>query len=192
MARGTKPVPIQDLLNTLFDSSQAIDSTKAGAVKITPVDGAGAEITSTKAGAIKVVPVDSAGTILDISSETISSSAARTATFNTGDQLNRSHIGAYIFLDINEADSSVSLIFNIQAKVPTGGSYVNIYTGSSFLASTGGEVKTYLVAPGSDTKAVGAGITGIAPFPLPRTWRASVTHANAQSVDYSIESYRIP
>ena len=173
MARSRKPVPVQDLLNELIDSSKALDSTKAGAFKITRVD--------------------SVGSPIEASSETISSSASRIATLVSADQINRGHIGAYIFLDINSADSSGNLIMSIQAKVPGGGSsdYVDIFTGSSFLPSTGASIKSYLIYPSGSTK-VDGGLNGISSAPLPRTWRAKVTHNNNEPIDYSIQAYRLP
>ncbi len=117
----------------------------------------------------------------------VSPSVARTATHNSSDLTNRDHIGAYVFLDINAgADSSCSLALLIQAKSP-GGSYVDIFTGSSFVPSTGASVKPYLVYPNGSTKLDG-GLIGITSAPLPQTWRARVVHGNTRSVDYSIEA----
>ncbi len=117
----------------------------------------------------------------------VSSSVARTATHNSADQTNRDHIGAYVFLDFNAgADSSCDLIVSIEAKTP-GGSYVDIFTGSSFVPSTGASIKSYLIHPNGSTKADGA-LVGISSAPLPLTWRATVTHNNTRSVDYSIEA----
>lgn len=121
---------------------------------------------------------------------TVSSSAARTATHTSDDQNNRDHIGAYVVLDINEADSSCFLTVKIQAKSP-GGTYFDLFTGSSFVPAETAAIKSYLVYPSGDTK-VGGDVVGLAGVPLPSVWRVNVTHGNTRSADYSITAFVVP
>ena len=120
----------------------------------------------------------------------VSSSAARTSTsaHNSADQTNRDHIGVYVFLDFNAgSDSSGSMQVSIQAKTP-GGSYVDIFTGSSFAPSTLANIKSYLISPSGSTKTDGA-LVGISSAPLPRVWRVQINRGDTgRSLDYSIEA----
>ena len=120
----------------------------------------------------------------------VSSSAVRTSTsaHNSADQTNRDHIGVYIIIDFNaNSDSSGDMQISIQAKTP-GGSYVDILTGSSFVPSSGANIKSYLIGPFGSTKVEGA-LSGISTAPLPRTWRVQINRGDTgRSLDYSIEA----
>jgi hypothetical protein len=172
MARSTRPLSVQDIANFLFGSTSALDSTAAGAFKITRLD--------------------SAGGAIEASSEQLSSSASRTATLVSADQTNRGHRGAYIFAKINSAASSGSFQLTVQAKLPGGGSsdYVTIVSGSSYVPSTGASVRTALVYPATITAV--SGVNEVASISLPRIWRTRMVHGTTRAIDYSVLAVRLP
>lgn len=184
MVRSNKPVPVQDLLNAVY-------STEGDYIKIVPVTTAGDSIISSSGGGVKITPVDTDGNYYKqpSSGEIVSSSASRTADFNSTD-LSGNHRGAYVFLDINSADSSADVQLQVEGKSP-GGTYFDLLTGSSFVPSTGASVKPYLVYPSGSTKVDGE-LSGISSAPLPGTWRVTVGHGTTKAVDYSIEAIRLP
>jgi hypothetical protein len=107
--------------------------------------------------------------------DTIMSVAARTADYQSGEQVNRN--GRYLTVNI-VASSPVdtpSVVFTIQGKHAGGGWYTLLASA----AVTGAGTTTMYVGPGlAETANVSTN------KPLPRTWRLISTHADADSITY--------
>jgi hypothetical protein len=179
MARGAKPKTFQDLMNELHSSSGG-----AFTFRVQLFDGGGAAMASSAANAAKVTQVDTVGVARENRQDTVSSSAARTATFNTPNQINLNFRGAYIGIKFNSADSSAGLTVAIRGLFSPSSQAFTL-GGSSFVPSTGASLKTWLVYPaGSTTKP--SGVNGVARVPLPKIWDVQVTHGTTRATDYGI------
>jgi hypothetical protein len=111
---------------------------------------------------------------------TVLASAARTATTNSSDQTNYNGRGVIVTLDVTAITDTPSLTLSIEAKM--GSNYEALLTASAAVTATG--THTYIVYPGVGE--AGADVVQVAGFPLPRTWRVTVTHADADSATYSV------
>lgn len=117
-------------------------------------------------------------------------SAVRKATTNGPDT--RSTVGdtgALLILDITKAPATAeTLTVSVQAKDQTSGEYVTL---TAFAASKKGEELTeggtlaYTLYPGAaETAAVGS--HELQALPIPRSWRAVVTHSSTGEWTYSL------
>lgn len=118
------------------------------------------------------------------------SSAARTATTQTPDQGTPAGIrGVILVLDITAAPNTAeTLTVSLQARDPATGEYVTL---TAFNATAKGEelsegtTLAYTVYPAAaETTAVGS--HEVQALPLPRAWRAVVTHSGEGSWTYSL------
>ena len=114
----------------------------------------------------------------EINSVTLFSSAARTATVNGSDQTNRFAKGIVFTVDATAATATPSVVFTLQGKDALSGKY---YTILASAAVTGVATTTYTVFPGAPvTTNVSANMQ------LPRVWRLIATHADTDSITYSV------
>lgn len=105
-------------------------------------------------------------------------SAARTATTSSADLYNVDGLGVLVILDVTAITATPSLTVSVQGKDPASGKYVTLFTGA---AVTTVSTNTYVVYPGvTETANVDAAV------PVPRTFRITVTHADADSATYSV------
>lgn len=108
---------------------------------------------------------------------TILSSAARTETTNSTDQV---AVGgsAVIVVDVTAATDTPSVVFTVQGKDTTSGKYYTILTSAA------------VTATGTTVLKVGPGLTAAANTVvndmLPNVWRVIATHADADSITYSV------
>lgn len=111
-------------------------------------------------------------------SATIFASAARTATVNGDDQTN--YVGRFLHLviDVTSVTLTPSVVFTVQGKDDVSGKYYTL------LASAA------ITATGTTVLRVGPGLTAaantVANDVLPRTWRVIATHADTDSITYSV------
>lgn len=109
---------------------------------------------------------------------TMFSSAARTATSQTADQTNRNWRGLVCVIDVTAIAATPSVVFTIQGKDSVSSKYFTI------LASAA------IVGTGTTVLRVYPGLTAAANVTandvLPRTWRIDATHADADSITYSV------
>lgn len=105
-------------------------------------------------------------------------SAARTATGNSGDLSNGQHRGLHLVIDATAASATPSVVFTIQGKDETSGQY---YTILASAAITGVSTTVLRVYPG-----LTAASNTVANDALPKTWRVLATHADADSITYSV------
>lgn len=109
-------------------------------------------------------------------------SAARTATTSTADQVNSGWTGAHIILDITGAGGGgETLTLAINARNPATGTIYPLLTGLA-ITSTGTNV--YKISPG-----IGAIANGAAQDILPQVWQVTVTHSASASWTYSVSAF---
>lgn len=115
---------------------------------------------------------------------TLLASAARTASVNTADQINRGHRGLHLVIDATASAATPSVTFTIQGKDATSGQYYTILA-SAAVTGTGTTVLRVF-----DGATASANVT--ANDVLPATWRLSVSAADADSLTYSVGASLIP
>jgi hypothetical protein len=110
--------------------------------------------------------------------ETVLASAARTATTNSTDFTNYNAKGAHFIIDVTAITDTPSVVVTIQGKDSVSGEYYDILESVAITATGTTILKVY---PG-----IGAVANGSASDILPRTYRVSITHADADSITYSV------
>lgn len=108
-------------------------------------------------------------------------SAARTADTDSADQINYNAKGLALLLNVTAVSSGQINGLLIKARV--GSSYVTIYQFTSLAISTTGQ-RAFLIYPG----AASAGSWTAAPLQgvIPRNWRLTVDHNDANSITYDV------
>jgi hypothetical protein len=105
-------------------------------------------------------------------------SAARTASVDSSDLTNGFGKGLHLVIDVTAVAATPSITVTIQGKDALSGKYYTILA-SAAITATGTTVLK--VHPGL-TAAANAAANDL----LPRTWRVSVTNADADSITYSV------
>jgi hypothetical protein len=105
-------------------------------------------------------------------------SAARTETQTGTDQVNYNGRGIHVVLDVTAVTDTPSIVLKIEGKSASG-VYYTLLEGA---AVTGTGTHVYKVMPWATPVANEA-----AADLLPRTWRVVVTHADADSITYSVD-----
>lgn len=109
---------------------------------------------------------------------TLLASAARTATTSSADQTNFNGRGALITIDVTAITATPSLVVTVEAKDVLSGKYVTLLTSAAITAISTVQLAVY---PGV-TAAANLAVSMI----LPRSWRVTVTAADADSATYSV------
>lgn len=108
---------------------------------------------------------------------TILASEARTATVN-GSDCEGSASSAHIVIDVTAVTATPSVVFTIQGKDKVSGEYYTILASSA------------ITTTGTTVLKVGAGLAAsansVANDVLPNIWRVIATHADADSIIYSV------
>ena len=107
-------------------------------------------------------------------------SAARTATTYSDIFENDWHNGVKIFIDATAKADTPSVTFSIQERDPAGGKFHTVLT-SAAITDVTSEPVVLVVSPGC-----AAVSNRVADEPLPREWRVVATHADADSLTYSV------
>lgn len=115
-------------------------------------------------------------------------SAARTAAINSADIINYNHKGIIVYLDITVDAVTADLTLSIEAKDPSSGKYIKIFTASAAASAVG--MFTYVLYPGSVT--ADDEVTEVHLLPLPRTFRISIAVADADEATYSVGYALLP
>lgn len=113
---------------------------------------------------------------------TLLASAARTATTASADQTNYNARGVIVTIDVTAISASPSITMDIEFRENIAGRYESFLLTSAAITTTG--VHSYIVYPG--VGAASGDVVQVAGFPLGRTWRVNVTHADADSITYSV------
>ena len=109
---------------------------------------------------------------------TILASAARTATASSADITNYNGRGAHIVINVTAVTSTPSVVFTVEGKDALSSAYYTILTSA---AITGTGTTALTVYPGA-TAAANVAVSQI----LPRTWRVTATHGDADSITFSV------
>lgn len=106
------------------------------------------------------------------------SSAARTATTNSASLTNRNFQGAHFIIDVTAITATPSITPTIQGYDDLSGKWYDLLVGNA------------ISAVGTNILKIHPGITGVANAAandiLPRTYRISMAHADADSITYSV------
>lgn len=105
-------------------------------------------------------------------------SAARTASHQSEDQLNRGHRGVRVVINATASAATPSVVFTIQAKDVTSNTYQTVLASA---AVTGTGTTVLKVYPGI-TAAANASVSDV----LAPIWRLDVAHGDADSLTYSV------
>lgn len=105
-------------------------------------------------------------------------SAARTASTNSADFENMNGRGLKLVIDVTAVGAAPSVVFTIQGKDPASGKYYDLLA-SAAITATGTTVLT-IFPDATVTANVSANDV------LPRYWRVTAAHANADSITYSV------
>lgn len=105
-------------------------------------------------------------------------STARTATHNSADLTNYNGRGLHLVIDVTASSATPSVTFTIQGKDELSGKYYTLLVSA---AITGTGTTVLRVYPG-----LTAAANLVATDVLPRTWRVLATHADADSITYSV------
>lgn len=111
---------------------------------------------------------------------TLLPSSARTATTNSNDINNRTSCGVHVIIDVTAASATPSVVFKIQGKDPLSGKYYDLLT-SAAITGTG---TTVLKVFPSATAATNLAVNDF----LPKVWRVLATHADTDSITYSVSA----
>lgn len=111
---------------------------------------------------------------------TVYSSAARTATPTATDLTNYNHRGVVVVIDVTAITDTPSVTFTIEGKSTLGSDY---YTILASAAITGTGVTVLRVYPGLTAVA-----NQTANDIIPRLWRVTPVHADADSITYSVSA----
>lgn len=104
--------------------------------------------------------------------------AARTASIDSPDIVNNYGKGVIVFVNITAIVDTPSIIVKIQGKDPVSGNYYDILSSVSLTQTGTTGLRVYPgIAETANQRANDI---------LPKTWRVSVTHADADSITYSV------
>ncbi len=109
---------------------------------------------------------------------TVLASAARTASVNSADLTNYNARGLHLVIDVTAVTATPSITVTIQGKDALSGQYYTVLASAAITAVGTTVLRVY---PG-----LTAAANAVANDILPRTWRVSVTNADADSITYSI------
>jgi hypothetical protein len=109
---------------------------------------------------------------------TILASAARTATVSSADQTNLEYRGAQFIIDVTAITATPSVVFTIEGKDALSGIYYPLLVSVAITATGTTILRVY--------PDLNASPNSVASDILPVTWRITATHADADSITYSV------
>jgi hypothetical protein len=109
-------------------------------------------------------------------------SAARTATTQSSDQTNYNGRGLILIANVTAATDTPEVTLSLQIKDSISNAYFTVWTGAAPITGTG--TSAYLFVPGG---AAGS-FTEAVNLRLSRTWRLVATHADTDSITYSVSA----
>ncbi len=115
---------------------------------------------------------------------TLLTSAVRSATTASADQVNYNAQGVTVFFGVTAVSgvSGESITLHVEIKDPVSGSWQPIYTGAA--ETVANITRRYFIYPGA---VIGSGVASAAVgLPLPRLWRVRVQHAGTGNFTYSV------
>ena len=125
---------------------------------------------------------DLAVALTDVQEITLLASAARTATASSADITNLGYRGVMLTLDVTVDPAGASIELSIEYKEPVAGNYETLFSAAAAVTAVG--THTYVLYPGDIVAA--DDVVEVGKLPLPATWRVTITHADADSMTYSV------
>jgi len=110
--------------------------------------------------------------------ETLLANAARTASVDSADFVNHNATGAHFIINVSALSDTPSIVVTVQGLDDASDTYYDVLI-STAITTTGTTVLK--VHPG-----ISPIVNGSANDMLPRTYRVSVTHADTDSITYSV------
>jgi hypothetical protein len=110
--------------------------------------------------------------------KTLLASAARTATVNTADQLNRQHKGVRVHVNATAATATPSVVFTVEGKDNITGDYYTLLA-SAAVTGTG---DTFLTIYPNIAVTANVSASNV----LPAYWRVTCVHGDADSITYNV------
>lgn len=106
-------------------------------------------------------------------------SEARTATGNSGDLINSGNKrGAHVVIDVTASAATPSVVFKVQGKDQLSGKYYDLITSAAITGTGTTVLKVYPgLTPIADT---------VVSDCIPKRFRVLATHADADSITYSV------
>lgn len=111
---------------------------------------------------------------------TVFSSAARTATSQSSDLTNYYWRGIVLTIDVTAVTATPSVVFTIQGKSTLGSDYYTILASAAITATGQTVLRVY---PGL-TASANLTVNDV----LPAVWRVDATHADADSITFSVSA----
>lgn len=105
-------------------------------------------------------------------------STARTATVSSADQTNYNGKGVRLYVNVTASAATPSVVFTVETKDPVSATYTALLTSA---AVTGAGHTILTVYPGV-TAAANTAVSNH----IGKTWRVTATHADADSITYSV------
>jgi hypothetical protein len=115
------------------------------------------------------------------SNQLILALAARTASVNSANQKNRNLRGGHIIISVSAITAAPSVVFTVQGLDSSNGVTSTYYTILTSAAITAVGTTVLRIYP-----ALTAAANLVANDVLPRVWRVVATHANSDSITYSV------
>jgi len=109
---------------------------------------------------------------------TVLASAARIASTDSGDLVNRSARGLHLIIDMTVEPGVDTVTFTIEGKDPLSGKYYTILASAALTAVATTVLKVY---PGLTVAA-----NLVASDALPKDWRVRATHSGVTTTTYSV------
>jgi hypothetical protein len=117
--------------------------------------------------------------------QVVFASTARTATHNSSTFANQiGHRGIELIIDCTASADTPSVVFTLQGYSPTGDDYYTILASAAVTAAATTILRAF---PGAT-----AANNTVANFQLPALWRVLATHADADSITYSVTAILLP
>ncbi len=110
--------------------------------------------------------------------DTIYSSAARTATPDAPVLINKFNRGVHVIIDVTAIADTPTVVFSIQGKDGVSGNWYTLLA-SAAIVGTG---TTVLRVESGSTEAANT----VAAAGVPRVWRIQAVHGDADSITYSV------
>ena len=119
---------------------------------------------------------------------TLLASAERTSSTVTPTQTNYNARGVMLVLDVSAITDTPSIQAVVQVIDTLSGDYEAILRGGNVTTVS---LNSYVVYPGGISTAGGGDVVMVAILPLPRKWRVTVSHSDADPITYSLSAHYI-
>jgi hypothetical protein len=109
-------------------------------------------------------------------------SLARTADVTTPEMENGWWRGVLLVVDVTADPATASVVPKIEVYDPGSGKWITWFAAAAAITATG----TYVYSIYPDSGAAADAVTEVRSYPLPKTWRIFMDHADTDSITYSV------